>query len=396
MWRSLLLAILFSWLGAGCDGANAGNGAATTPSLPVAPSPTPTLPSPPTISPNISPASKQIDSLPFASPEYGIQAFWWWHPERIPGDIELIKEMGFGWVKHSFPWREIEGIEKGAYDEYRPDLIVNSVTEAGLQLLVRIDRQPFWSQSGVLKQNRPPDNYQDFFDFCGWVAERYQGRISAYQIWNEPNLTREWGDEPPDPAAYAELLKGCYLAIKAADPEAIVISAGLATTETYDDSAMPDTIFLQQMYDAGAAPYFDVAGINAPGYKAEPELSPEEAADIYGSRFFTFRRVEDMREVMETNGDADKQIAVLEMGWTLDTIHPDRSWYAVDEATQAEYLGRAYQFAKANWSPWIGLMSAIYIADPDWTEENEEYWWSIVLPDGALRQSFYTLKELEK
>jgi len=52
----------------------------------------------------------------------------------------------------------------------------------------------------------------------------------------------------------------------------------------------------------------------------------------------------------------------------------------VDEATQADYLVRAFQFAQANWSPWIGLMSTIYIADPEWTEANEQYWWAITRP----------------
>jgi hypothetical protein len=40
-----------------------------------------------------------------------------------------------------------------------------------------------------------------FGEFCGAMAERYRGRIGAYEVWNEPNLAREWGNEPPDPAA---------------------------------------------------------------------------------------------------------------------------------------------------------------------------------------------------
>ena len=60
----------------------------------------------------------------------------------------------------------------------------------------------------------------DFGDFCGALADRYRGRIGAYQIWNEPNLSREWGDEAPDPAGYTALLRVCYQAIKAVDPQA--------------------------------------------------------------------------------------------------------------------------------------------------------------------------------
>jgi len=87
-------------------------------------------------------------------------------------------------------------------------------------------------------------------------------------VWNEPNLAREWGNQPPNPAQYVELLKVCYQSIKAADPDALVISAGMATTGTYSNEVMPDDLFIEQMYQAGAAPYFDLLGVHAPGYKA--------------------------------------------------------------------------------------------------------------------------------
>ena len=154
----------------------------------------------------------------FTSPAYGIQAFMWWKADVAQRDLRLIKEMGFGWVKQEFSWREIEGIKKGERDWYRPDLIVDMVEEAGLNLVVRLDRQPFWAEVDQLDlhENAPPANFQDFGDFCGALAERYQGRIAAYQVWNEPNLHREWGNKPPNPAEYTELLKVCYQAIKAA------------------------------------------------------------------------------------------------------------------------------------------------------------------------------------
>jgi len=64
------------------------------------------------------------------------------------------------------------------------------------------------------------------------------------------------GGRPPDPAAYTRLLKSAYQAIKTVDPGAYIISAGLAPTTRWDEVAMPDTIFIQGMYSAGAAPYF--------------------------------------------------------------------------------------------------------------------------------------------
>lgn len=338
----------------------------------------------------------------FASPDYGIQAFLWWDPNVAKRDLETINELDFNWVKQSFAWRDIEPIEKGKYDWYRPDLIVDMVEESGLDLLVRIDRQPFWSQEEDWPplENAPPADLQDFADFCGILAERFRGRIAAYQVWNEPNLSREWGGEPPNPAEYTELLKVCYEAIKESDPQAIVVSAGLAPTGTGLPLAIPDVDFLSGMYEAGAAKYFDVLGINAPGYKAPPGVSPEEGEanpDYGGGRWFVFRHVEDIRQIMTAYGDSDKQVSILELGWTTDRLNPEYAWHAVTEEQQADYLVRAYQYAVENWQPWIGPMFTIYIADPDWTaEDNEQWWWAITLPDGTKRPAFSALQEMDK
>ncbi len=86
----------------------------------------------------------------------------------------------------------------------------------------------------------------------------------------------------------------------------------MATTGTHSNEVMPDDMFVEQMYQAGAAPYFDLLGVHAPGYKAPPEMSPDEVAqkpEYGGQRFFAFRHVEDIRRIMEKHGDGDKQIA---------------------------------------------------------------------------------------
>lgn len=340
----------------------------------------------------------------FESPAYGVHISQWWRLDLLQRDLALTNQMGFGWVKQKFPWRDIEGGGKGEFNWYRPDEIVTAVEQANLKLLVRLDAQPLWSVRSLpddqITESQPPVDYQDFGDFCFALADRYRGRIAAYQVWNEPNLSREWGNLPPNPAEYTELLRVCYEAIKTADPQAIVISAGLAPTGTQPPLAMPDDEFLQGMYDAGAAAYFDVLGLNAPGYKAPPELPPEEGLqeEWGGHRWNTFRHVEDMRAIMVANGDAEKQVAILEMGWMLhQTFHPDYTWHGVSEQQQADYLVRAYQYAQQHWRPWIGLMTTLYLADFDWTPElHEQYWWSIVLPDGKPRLAYQALSEMEK
>ena len=335
-----------------------------------------------------------------------MQVFLWWQEEEaLQRDLQLVHDAGFGWIKQHVGWRDVEGAAKGAFNWYFTDRIVADAEQLGLNVLFRLDREPVWTvpPEGTHADNGPPENPQDFGDFCHALAGRYRGRVRAYQVWNEPNLAREWGGWVPDPVGYVELLRACYIGIKTADPDALVISAGLAPTGNGPPEAIPDVDYLIGMYEAGAAPYFDLLGVNAPGYKAPPEMSPGEAAasDRYGGqRFFCFRHVEDAREIMLRYGDGGKQVAVLEVGWTTDP-RPDSPyhWHAVTEEQQADYLVRAFCYAGEHWSPWIGLMTVISIADPRWTGEDEQYWWAITepgWPETHVRPAYETLSDMKK
>jgi LysM repeat protein len=333
------------------------------------------------------------------TPEYGVHTFLWWGSETRARDAQLAKDAGLGWVKQVFAWRNIEGSGKGIFDWTAADQVVQASNDRGLKIIARVDFQPAWAR-GDGANNGPPDNYADYGDLLYAMASRYSGRIQAYEVWNEPNLAREWGDQPPNAAEYVALLRVAYRRIKEADPNAVVISAGLAPTGTGLPHAIPDVQYLREMYQAGGKSYFDVLGVHAPGYKAAPELSPSEVDNdpaLGGQRFFCFRHVEDYRQVMVDNGDAGKQVAVLEFGWTSDP-RPDSpyNWHAVSEETKADYIVRAYQWAKVNWSPWMGVMVVLSIADPGWSENDEQYWWAITNPNGTTRPAYDALKSMAK
>jgi hypothetical protein len=344
------------------------------------------------ISPPVYVATIDADKV-MSSPDYGMQVFLHWQAEIADRDLNLVQEAGFRWVKQEIPWREVEGHGKGIWQWDSSDRVMDQIEAHGLKVIVRLGSQPTWAAPEVELPNiAPPQDMQDFYDYVFAVASRYRGRVAAYQIWNEPNLAREWGRQPPNPAAYVELLKVGYQAVKDADPQAIVISAGLAPTTRNDDQAMPDIYFYQGMYDAGAAPYFDSLGVHAAGYKSPPEIDPAEvAADpalTNGDtspeqlrRVYAFRHVEDVRDLMVRNGDQAKKIVILEVGWTIDP-RPDSPyfWQAVSPEQQDKYLQRAYAYAETHWQPWIGVMSLIYIAHPSWHWGHEETYWSIVYP----------------
>lgn len=338
---------------------------------------------------------------PFPSLTYGIQVFTWWDGGETGLHLDWVRLMSYSHVKQTFAWRDIEPLQD-VWDWTQADRILAELEPRGLRLIARLGQAPQWAWGDAYESNEtasfhdaPPTKMEDWSEFCLTLARRYRGRIAAYQIWNEPNLSREWGGRPPDAAAYVELLAACSRAIRQADPDAVLISAGLAPTGNNDSAAVPDDVYLDRMYRSDFQQYIDVVGVHAPGFAA-PEIGPDDAAAK--SRWFTFRRVEDLRKIMLMYGDAARQMAVMEFGYTTDTRHSDYAWYAVSEAAQADMLLRAYEYAIAHWRPWIGLMTLIYMPDPKWRAEDEEYWWSITKPEtaGDHRPAFFALANMRK
>lgn len=346
-------------------------------------------------------AAGAVVDPPFTSLTYAFHVFLWYNPlDHV--HLHYTRTANFSHVKQIFAWEDIQPGEE-IWNFSRADEVLGLAESFEIEMVVRLSDAPDWAHPDIPGEkdvdyvDAPPTDPADFGTFCGRVAARYPGRIAAYQIWNEPNLEREWGNQPPDPVAYVELLAACSNAIRAADPEAVIISAGLSPTGTWTEAATPDDMYLEAMYDADFSQYVDVVGVHAPGF-SDVAYGPDDAERDGKGRWATFRRVEDMRKIMVANGDAAKQMAILEMGWTVTPpgMHPDYEWFATDDKGQADNLEAAYKWAAENWRPWMGLMTTIYIADPSWTQEDEEYWFSVVTSENWTRRAFDRLSNMEK
>jgi len=333
------------------------------------------------------------------SPEYGLNVFLAGNAATTARDLVLLNRIEFGWQKSLFQWRQIEGAGKGVFDWRDSDRVVAASRQAGIKIIARLDFQPGWARADGAS-NGPPSEFRHYADFVRAFVQRYRsgsplGTVHAVEIWNEPNLAREWGGARIDAdqaADYVRLLALAYDAAKSADPSVTVVSAGLSPTCTDDAQARPDDVYLQWMYDAGAQPYFDVLGAHGAGYDKPPDASPDDSAARHnGCRVFAFRRVEDLRAVMVRNGDAAKQVWLLEFGWTTDRQNPAYAWHAVSPEAQGEYIVAAYQWAHRHWSPWIGVMALWNLPDPNWGRDREEYWWGIANPDGSARPALARL-----
>lgn len=261
----------------------------------------------------------------------------------------------FDTVVKLFPWREVEPTQDQFHWE-KTDQIVAGAEYYGLDLVVRLDQHPAWASEVDLSLNAPPEKLRDYRDFVQRVVARYRGRVKAYIIWNEPNLAIEWGGRRPDPTAFTQLLQVGYESVKAADPQAIVVSAGLAPTNSNDASAIDERLFLQAMYRAGAKAYFDVLGAHPYSFGQAP-YAPES-----DRQHPAFRRLAELRQIMLENGDAHKPVWITEMGWTVDPP-PDQPDIRVTVEQQADYLVDALEIIRREW-PWVELITVWNISRP--------------------------------
>ncbi len=154
---------------------------------------------------------------------------------------------------------------------------------------------------------------------------------------------------------------------------------------------------MREMYAAGLKEVTDLVGVHGAGFKAEPEADPDivaQRSDLTNNdptspelrRIYAFRHVEDIRQILIENGDATKQLAILEMGWTSDPRPGSPyAWHSVSEDTKGEYIVRALKLAAERWRPWMGYMTVIYLPETRWTRNDEQYWWSFTDTDGAPR-----------
>jgi hypothetical protein len=326
--------------------------------------------------------------------QYGMSVFIWGNPSTTTRDLNTLRSADFGWQKSLFKWREMNP-DPGVYNFNESDRVVSASNAAHVKIIARVDFQPWWTRSDQTYANARPDNLQWYADFLSVLANRYRsgspyGHIDAIEVWNEPNLRREWGDTITHQSAadYVQMLKLSYVAVKTADSTIQVVTAGLSPTGDYDGTAAPDDQFLQWMFDAGMNGYFDVLGLNANAQVADPSAAPGSIAGLADGSFY-FRRAEQMRAIEEHNGSFN-QAWLMEFGWTTDTVHPERSWYAISEEQKSASILGAMRYARANW-PWMGVMTLWGMPDPSWTPDREEYWWMVSNPDGTNRPALQNL-----
>lgn len=244
--------------------------------------------------------------------------------------LDDLVELHTPWIRMDLAWTDLQPDGPDSWSLEKTDHVVDEAHERGIRILGIVTYTPAWARdAGCDSFACPPADPATFATFAGKLADRYAGRINAYEVWNEPNYAMFWPE--PDAGRYGALLQPTSKAIHAADPSARVLLGGLAALEP-GPKAVDAARFLR-----GACAAERCADIDAVAY--HPYTFPRLATDD-SEPSTTWQRMRSrylapngLRPAMEEAGLDDLPIWVTEYGAPTDgTSDADH----VSEKRQAE------------------------------------------------------------
>lgn len=217
--------------------------------------------------------------------------------------------------------------------------------------------------------------------YTDWLARIAGQGADAIEVWNEPNLDREWPRGQISGAAYAGMLKIAWQKIKAANSKVLVISAAPAPTgdPSRPDRVMPDNQWLREMVDAGGLNYLDCVGAHYnEGIVPPSQTSGDPRGDNYYTRYF-YGMLNGYISITR------KPICFTELGYVSSEGYPPLpagfSWARnVTVAQQAAWLAQAAALASQS-----GQVRLFIVWNIDFTryDADPQAGYAIIRPDGS-------------
>jgi hypothetical protein len=279
-----------------------------------------------------------------ASASLGLAPAAWADPDPFFGlqstsrpsttDVQRMAGGGAGTLRLTIDWWRVER-QRGAYDWKAYDQLIGTASASKLTVLPTIMGTPAWT--GVRKsgfQPTAPAARAAYLQFIRRLVDRYGPdaclrRVSgvslrpihSWQVWNEPNFPSYAAGGRPKARSYVSFLRLTRDAIKAEDPSARIVLAGLPDTKL----GIPLMRYLKDLYAIrGARKLWDAVAIHP------------YARDAKGVQ----RVLTKVRRFIDSRGDRGKPLLVTELGWA--TAGP-RSNFVTTAARQAELLRRSYE-----------------------------------------------------
>jgi hypothetical protein len=231
-------------------------------------------------------------------------------------------------------WADLEP-SKSRWRFEKLDTYVSLAQQHGTGILLTLGGSPTWASARPqLASNyyrgftAEPANIEDWRTYVRTVVSRYKGRIQAYEIWNEPNLTDYWSGSTDQ---MLTLTKEASQIIHNVDPNALVVSP--SATAAY---GVP---WLAEFLKKGGGQYVDVIAFH---FYVDPHtLPPEDMLPI----------IQRVQQVLADNGLANKPVWNTETGW-LPPAKFDSDELAAGFLARAYILSWAASVQRFYWYAW--------------------------------------------
>jgi polysaccharide biosynthesis protein PslG len=294
--------------------------------------------------------------------------------------VAKLAAAGVKTVRIDVAWAALQPTRPGRFNAWHlrnADRCVNLARAAGMEVLATLLWTPPWANGGRDRAT-PPTRAADFGRFARWAARHFRGRVSAYEVWNEPDHARFWRG---DAARYVRLLRVAYSAIKAGDRNAKVVFAGTSHNNTR---------WISAAYRAGAKGTFDVMATHP--YQGVGDEAPE-VVGAAGS-WWLLTHVAAVHELMTRRGDGRKPIWFTEFGWsTHENDAGTPLWQrGVTPETQAAYLVRAAALIRARF-PYVER-AFWYKAAAGTRDDPHEGGYGLLRADLSPRPAYAALKSI--
>lgn len=338
--------------------------------------------------------------------DIGVQVYL--HRVDVPALVAQLNALGVGWVKAQVSWKLFQPYPDQLSEERFADLdaLVAQANASGIRVMLSVAKAPEWSRP-TTELDGPPADYDQYRQFVQLLAQRYRGQVAAYELWNEPNLQREWNGVPLDAADLVELIRAGAEGVRATDPAALVISGAPAVTGINDGViAIDDRVYFRGMLAAGVAEVVDGFGVHPYGWANPPDATfenPDTAVPSHNNHpsFFFQDTLRDYGALLDEFGVAGQQLWVTEFGWgsfeTFGQLPPAGAEFMsnVGEWQQAAYTQRAFALAH-DW-PWVGPLVLWNLNFAPWLGPAfSESGYSLLRPDGSPRPAFFAVAGLPK
>jgi hypothetical protein len=267
--------------------------------------------------------------------------------------FDAMRKSGVRTVRRVFSWAAAQPDPAQPPNLSETDALVSRAARNDIEILPIVMYAPPWARQSADDTASPPRNNDDYVAFLNTLVARYgpsgsfwaehaevpKRPLRVWQIWNEPQLSYQWGDHENWEASYGRLLNAAYPALKKADAGSTVVLAG-ATNFAWDA--------LESLYKIGhITGKFDVAALHP----------------YTGSAGRVVKAAQLFRAVLKKHGDGKKPVWITELAWPASKgrVRPPKGLAALPTTDRgmASRLTRAYKLLRrtrivqrAYWYTW--------------------------------------------